>query len=65
MIDEEMTMMNAVLRSELEKHKTATEAIKKRVVEIIVEAGARDWLLELCEGDEDPMMQDYARLAQQ
>jgi hypothetical protein len=65
MIDDEMQMMNSILRAELEKYKAAAEPMKQKVVEIIVNAGARDWLIELCEGDADPMIQDYARLIQQ
>ncbi len=62
--DPESDFLNQVFRSELEKFKTADPVVRQQVVNVIYDAGALDWLLELCENDPDPQIQAYADLAQ-
>ena len=63
MQDPEMDFLNAMFRAELEKFKSADETVKRKVVEAIAAANALDWLIEICERDDDPDMQSYARIA--
>ncbi len=62
--DPESDFLNQVFRNELEKFKTADLIVRQQVVNVIYDAGALDWLLELCENDPDPQIQAYADLAQ-
>lgn len=61
--DPEMNFMNQMFRSELEKFKTFDEETRMRVVKVIAEANALDWLIEIAENDDDPAIQAYAELA--
>ena len=61
--DPEMEFMNQMFRSELEKFKDADEETRQQVVAIIAEAGALDWLIEVCEKDDDPQFRAYAEIA--
>ncbi len=60
----EMELINSLFRSELEKFKGADDNVKREVVRILQEAGALDWMREVCASDPDPQIQDYIRLAE-
>ncbi len=61
--DPENDLINAMFRNELEKFKNASLIVRQQVVNVIYDAGALDWLLEVCENDPDPDIQAYAQLA--
>lgn len=63
MSDPEIDLLNSMLRAELEKFKNADEATRRKVVNTIAEAGALNWLIEVCEDDTDPAIQNYAYIA--
>ncbi|MEM6526790.1 MAG: hypothetical protein AAF653_00770 [Chloroflexota bacterium] len=63
--DPEMEFMNQMFRSELEKFKGADEATRRQVVAIIAEANALDWLIEVCDSDDDPQIRAYADIARE
>lgn len=63
--DSEMAYLNAMLRVELERFKDTGIETKRQVVGKIKEAGALDWLIEVCEKDDDPAMREYAALAKE
>ncbi|MEO0561108.1 MAG: hypothetical protein AAF125_03285 [Chloroflexota bacterium] len=65
MQDPEMDMVNALFRAELQRFRGTDAALKRKVVELIVEAGALNWLLELTEHDRDPEIQMYFDIAQE
>lgn len=61
--DPEMEFMNQMFRAELEKFKNADIVTRAKVVKIIAEANALDWLIEVAQDDSDPAIQAYAELA--
>lgn len=63
MTDSEMDFINAMFRAELDKFKGSPADVKTQVVLLIQEAGAIDWLIEICAQDNDPQMQEYAQIA--
>ena len=64
MQNSDMDLMNSLFRSELEKFKDADDSVKREVIRILREAGALDWMREVCSNDPDPQIQDYIRLAE-
>jgi hypothetical protein len=59
----ELDLINSLFRHELEKFKNADDSVKQEVVRILREAGALDWMREVCANDPDPQIRDYLRLA--
>ncbi len=60
-----MDFINGMFRAELEKFKRADRPTRMRVIEVIADAGAIDWLFEVSKGDDDPAIRAYAELAEQ
>jgi len=63
--DTDMDLLNGMFRAELQKFKSADEATRMRVVDVIAKAGALDWLIEISKEDSDPQIRAYAALAQE